>query len=355
MLLNEENRYARQLSLKEIGKKGQDKLKQARVLCIGAGGLGSPVLLYLAAAGVGTIGIVDADVVELSNLQRQILYTSDDLGKKKVLAARGRLRALNPDIQIIPYETAITAENALSLLASFDIVADGTDNFASHYVINDACVQLKKTNVSASILAFEGHCMVFSGAEGPCYRCLYPVEPVAMTCQDAGVLGIMPGLLGSMQATEILKCILQIGAPLIGRLLTVNALTMCFREFTIARHCPTCTGEIQDEGELLMKEMTVKELAALREQQTDHIVLDVRNQDEYDICNIGGKLIPFAELQNRLGELDPEQLTIVHCRSGGRSSRAVAFLEEQGFKDVRNLTGGIMAWRSEIDPSLAEY
>lgn len=355
MLVNEKARYARQQSLKEIGKEGQEKLRAARVLCIGAGGLGSPVLLYLAAAGVGTIGIVDNDVVELSNLQRQILYTSDDLGKKKVIAAHARLQALNPHIHIIPHATVIHTENAPSLIEPYDVVADGTDNFASHYVINDACRLLQKTNVSASILAFEGHCMVFAGQKGPCYRCLYPVTPVAMTCQDAGVLGIMPGLLGSIQATEILKCILQIGEPLVGRLLTVNALTMRFREFSLERYCSHCTGDIHDEGKLQMKEITVKELAALREQQADHIVLDVRNQDEYDICNVGGKLIPFAELPNRLGELDPEQLTVVHCRSGGRSSRAVAFLQEQGFKDVRNLKGGIMAWRNEIDPSLAEY
>lgn len=359
-------RYQRQLLLPQVGLSGQTRLQQAKVLCIGAGGLGSPVMLYLAGAGVGTLGIVDHDRVELSNLQRQIIYTSHDVGQKKVIAAKQRLIQFNPEIEIITHDTKIMHDNALALLALYDIVVDGTDNFAARYLINDACHYLKKPLISASIFQFEGQCSAFMMQHGPCYRCLYAYPPpnhFMPTCTDAGVLGVLPGLLGSIQATEVIKIILKMGQSLSGRLLTVDALSLQFREFQLeqSKDCPLCSQEhsfftlTHDEEKYCMntmEEITVQELLELRNQHAHFTLLDVREVVEYDTYNLGGTLIPLGQLPERINELDREQLIIVHCKSGGRSSRAVEFLKKAGF-NAKNLKGGANAWRTEIEKKSA--
>lgn len=365
-------RYSRHFSLPNVGSQGQLKLKNAKVLCIGAGGLGSPLLLYLAAAGIGTLGIVDNDTVDVSNLQRQVLYTTADVGQKKVSAAKARLQALNPHINITRHDARLTADNALELINQYDIVADGTDNFATRYLVNDACWHLKKPNVYASIFQFEGQCSIFSAPNGPCYRCLYDAPPPAglvPNCAEGGVFGILPGLLGSLQATEVLKLILGIGDPLIGRLLTVDSLTMRFREFAVQRNpgCRLCTHqqsfaslpnhdmEVCQVGSLPATSISVQELAILLKNNTDLLLLDVRESHEYDICNLAGKSIPLGQLSQRLHELDKSSAIVIHCKSGARSAQACLLLEKAGFKNVRNLDGGILAWAKHVDPSVPTY
>ncbi len=350
--MNIETRYKRHFLLPEVGVIGQQKLSSAKVMCIGAGGLASPVLLYLAAAGVGTLGIVDDDVVDVSNLQRQIMYREQDIGHKKVHCAKRHLTSQNASTRIHTYEQALTQQNAISLLEDYDIVVDCTDNFTAHYVINDACFHVKKPLVAASIHRFEGQCSVFSTPDGPCYRCLYPSRPRDIpSCQEAGVLGVLPGLLGTIQATEVIKLILGIGQSLKSRLLTVNALTMQFREFMLEKN-PECHHQslsyVQESCDMQIEEITVSELLELQKQKKDLLVLDVREPSEFEADNMNGKLIPLGQLPDRLDELDREQLMIVHCKSGGRSSRAVAYLMGEGFKNVKNLKGGITAWREAV-------
>ncbi len=355
-------RYSRQISLPQVGLKGQQRLREAKVLCVGAGGLGSPLLLYLAAAGVGTLGIVDNDIVDFSNLHRQILYTEGDVHSKKVRVAKERLNALNPAVQVIPHEERLTKNNALSLIRQYDIIADGSDNFATRYLVNDACFYAEKPNVYASIFQFEGQCSVFTSANGPCYRCLYdsPPPPNLMpNCAEGGVLGVLPGLLGTLQATEVLKLILGIGDSLIGRLLTIDVLKLQFREFSLPRN-PECRLCIYRQPfETLVQDVqacapfpkggredfelgiSLAEFRQLQKQRADFVLLDVREPYEYAAANLGGYLIPLGELPQRLGELDQSKLIIVHCQAGPRSQRAAVLLHEAGFSEVKYLVGGM--------------
>ncbi len=363
-------RYSRQFALPDVGLAGQEKLKSAKVLCIGAGGLGSPVLLYLAAAGIGTLGIVDEDTVELSNLQRQILYTTNDLALGKAATAKERLLELNPYGHIITHPVRLTHDNALEILQDYDIVVDGTDNFYTHYLINDACFHLKKPLVYASIAQFEGQCSVFNVKEGPCYRCLYaapPPEGLIPNCAEGGVFGVLPGLVGTLQAIEVIKLILNLGQSLVGRLLTINTLSMQFQEWPIQRD-PGCRLCVQHQAFdtlphhmpaactlLNVPEITTSEFAALKERGIDYVLLDVREEYEYAICNLGGKLIPLSQLPQFVPFLDKNALYIVHCKVGGRGSKAVKMMQEQGFNSVKNMRGGIVAWIKEIDPQMAVY
>ena len=370
-------RYARHLVMPEVGMEGQLRLKRAKVLCIGAGGLGSPVALYLAAAGVGTIGLVDFDVVDRTNLQRQIIHSTADVGRKKLDSAAEKLTALNPHLLIRPFETRVTRANALELVSDFDVVVDGTDNFPTRYLVNDACVLAGKPNVYGSIFRFEGQVSVFAAANGPCYRCLYPDPPpagVVPSCAEGGVLGILPGLVGVMQATEALKLILGQGEPLVGRLVLVDALGMRFRELRVRKDpgCPACGSRRQGaalgddqttcgvsagEAPVTMRvpEMTVEELKESLDAGTDLFILDVREPHEFHICNLGGHLVPLRDLPGRVSELDASRDIVVHCRSGVRSARAVDMLRRAGFPRVRNLSGGILAWADRIDPRMAKY
>ena len=370
-------RYSRHLIMPEVGMVGQQKLKAAKVLCIGAGGLGSPLALYLAAAGVGTLGIVDFDVVDFTNLQRQIIHSTADVGRKKLDSAAEKLKAMNPYINLKTYETRLSSANALELFREFDIVADGTDNFPTRYLVNDACVLTGKPNVYGSIFRFEGQASVFATEEGPCYRCLYPEPPppgLVPSCAEGGVLGILPGLVGVMQATEVIKLILGAGEPLIGRLLLVDALGMKFRELKLRKNpdCPACgkhptIKELIDYNEFCgirgeekpvetgIPEMQVEELKRRLDKGDDLYVLDVREPHEYQICNIGGHLIPLGDLPKRVNELDSSREIVAHCRSGVRSGKAVAFLQQAGFKKVHNLAGGILAWADRIDPKMPKY
>ena len=370
-------RYSRHLIMPEVGMEGQQKLKAARVLCIGAGGLGSPLALYLGAAGVGTLGIVDFDVVYYTNLQRQIIHTTADVGRKKLDSAAEKLKAINPFLNIRTFETKLTSENALELFREFDIIADGTDNFPTRYLVNDACVLSGKPNVYGSIFRFEGQASVFATEEGPCYRCLYPEPPppgLVPSCAEGGVLGILPGLVGVIQATEVIKLILGTGEPLIGRLLLVDALGMKFRELRLRKNpdCPACgthrtITKLIDYNELIgirgeekpveagIPEMQVEELKRRLDAGDDLFVLDVREPHEYQICNIGGYLIPLGDLPKRVSELDSSREIVAHCRSGVRSGKAVGFLQQAGFKKVHNLAGGILAWADRVDPKMAKY
>ncbi|MGH9499909.1 MAG: molybdopterin-synthase adenylyltransferase MoeB [Terriglobales bacterium] len=370
-------RYSRHLIMPEVGMEGQKKLKAARVLCIGAGGLGSPLALYLAAAGVGTLGIVDFDVVDYTNLQRQIIHTTADVGRKKLDSAAEKLKAINPLINIQKFETRLSSANALDLFREFDIVADGTDNFPTRYLVNDACVLTGKPNVYGSIFRFEGQASVFATGQGPCYRCLYPEPPppgLVPSCAEGGVLGILPGLVGVIQATEVIKLILGKGDPLIGRLLLVDALGMKFRELKLRRNpeCPACgqhptITKLIDYDEFCgirgeekpvdggISEIQVEELKRRLDAKEDLFVLDVREPHEYQICNIGGHLIPLGDLPNRVHELDSSREIVAHCRSGVRSAKAVGFLQQAGFKKVHNLTGGILAWADRVDPTMPKY
>ncbi len=381
---DELSRYARHLILPEVGVEGQQKLKAARVLCVGAGGLGSPLALYLAAAGVGTLGLVDFDVVDASNLQRQILHTTGDVGRKKLDSAAEKLAALNPAVHVVKHETMLSSANALGILKDYDIIADGTDNFPTRYLVNDACVLLGKPNVYGSVFRFEGQASVFATREGPCYRCLYPEPPppgMVPSCAEGGVLGILPGLIGIIQATEVIKLILGKGEPLVGRLLLVDALSMHFRELKLKKNpdCPVCgtnptvtalidyqqfcgvkpetNPEIGQETILKngIPQITVQELKQRRDAGEDLFVLDVREPYEYQIANIGGTLIPQNEVPQRLAEIDRNREIVVQCRSGGRSQRVAEFLAQQGYPNVKNLAGGILAWADAIDPTITKY
>ena len=384
-LTNDElGRYSRHLILPEVGMEGQQRLKAAKVLCVGTGGLGSPLALYLAAAGIGTLGLIDFDTVDSSNLQRQIIHSTKDVGRKKVDSAQEKLNALNPALNVVKHDTMLTSANALEIFAQYDIVADGTDNFQTRYLVNDACVLLKKPNAYGSIFRFEGQASVFATEEGPCYRCLYPEPPppgLVPSCAEGGVLGILPGMIGTIQATEVIKLILGKGEPLIGRLLLVDALSMRFRELKLRKNpeCPVC-GDNPTVTELIdynqfcgiapepahgaeikngVPQITVRDLKTRldkRETNNDNfLLLDVREPYEFQIAQIGGLLIPQNDLPNRLGELDKEREIVVHCRSGARSQRAAELLQANGFKKVSNLAGGILAWSDEIDPSVQKY
>jgi adenylyltransferase/sulfurtransferase len=375
---DEIQRYSRHLIMPEVGMDGQLKLKRARVLTIGTGGLGAPLGLYLAAAGVGHLGLVDFDVVDSSNLQRQVTFTTADVGKSKSEAAKARLSGLNPMIEIVSYETRLTSDNALELFRDYDIIVDGTDNFPTRFLVNDACVLLGKPNVYGSIFRFEGQATVFGNPGGPCYRCLYPEPPppgLVPSCAEGGVLGVLPGIVGSIQAMETIKLILGTGEPLVGRLLLFDALAMRFRELKLKKNpdCPLCGNHrtitklidyeefcgIRGEETPAMtdgiSEITATELKARQDRGEKVFILDVREPHEYQICNLNGKLIPLGELPRRVNELDSSVEMVVHCRSGKRSADAIHFLQTAGFKKLWNLRGGVLAWADEVDPRMPKY
>jgi molybdopterin/thiamine biosynthesis adenylyltransferase/rhodanese-related sulfurtransferase len=373
-------RYSRHLIMPEVAMDGQKRLKAAKILLIGAGGLGSPLGLYLAAAGVGQIGIVDFDVVDYSNLQRQVLHTTQDVGRRKLESAAEHLHAINPEIEIKTHDCRISAANAFDLLEPYDVIIDGTDNFPTRYLVNDACVLLNKPNVYGSIFRFDGQASVFHPPAGPCYRCLYPEPPppgMVPSCAEGGVLGILPGVIGCIQATEAIKLILKKGEPLVGRLLLYDALEMKFRELKVRRNpqCPLCgdkptirelidydqfcglRGHEAEQPQLSSQwETTVEEVKARRDRADDFLILDVRNPEEWQICRIeGAKLLPLGELPSRVHELDSARETVVHCKSGIRSAKAVAFLLQAGFRKVKNVRGGITEWARKIDPTMPTY
>jgi adenylyltransferase/sulfurtransferase len=374
------SRYSRHLILPEVGMEGQRKLKAARVLCVGTGGLGSPLAFYLAAAGIGTLGLVDFDVVDASNLQRQIIHSTKDIGRKKLDSAEEKLKALNPALNVVKHETMLSSANALEIIKDYDIVADGTDNFPTRYLVNDACVLLGKPNAYGSIFRFEGQASVFATEEGPCYRCLYPEPPppgLVPSCAEGGVLGILPGLVGVIQATEVIKLILGKGSPLIGRLLLVDALGMRFRELKLRKNpeCPVC-GDNPTVTELIdyqhfcgivpeskedkavkngIPQLTVKEFKKRIDAGDDIFLLDVREPYEYQIAQIGGKLIPQNDVPQRLAEIPRDREIVVQCRSGARSQKIAEFLKQSGYSQVANLAGGILAWSDEIDPRVQKY
>ena len=380
-LSNQEvERYSRHLIMPEVGMDGQLKLKAASVLCIGAGGLGSPVAMYLAAAGVGRLGLVDFDVVDYSNLQRQIIHGTPDVGRSKLESARDTLVAINPEVAIDLHETALSSSNAFDVLGDYDIVVDGTDNFPTRYLVNDACVLLRKPNVFGSIFRFEGQASVFATKQGPCYRCLYPEPPppgLVPSCAEGGVLGILPGVVGTIQATETVKLIIGVGEPLINRFMIYDALRMKFRELKLRRdpECPVC-GDRPTVTQLIDYEqfcgiaptspasadstsgddVTVEELKFFIDNNDGVFLLDVREPQEHQICSIPGSvLIPLGELPNRISELGGHEDVVVHCKSGVRSAKAVKILSDAGFKKVRNLSGGILRWIDVVDPSLPKY
>ena len=372
-------RYSRHLIMPEVGMDGQLKLKAASVLCIGAGGLGSPVAMYLAAAGVGRIGIVDFDVVDHSNLQRQVIHGTPDVGRPKLDSARDRLHAINPEVLVETHNVALSSENALQLLADYDIIVDGTDNFPTRYLVNDACVLLGKPNVYGSIFRFEGQASVFATKGGPCYRCLYPEPPppgLVPSCAEGGVLGVLPGVVGTIQATEAVKLIIGVGEPLVNRFMIYDALAMRFRELKLQRdpECPVC-GDNPTVTELIDydqfcgitpaasaaepstgSDTTVEELKTLLDQTNGVFILDVREPQEFQICRIPtSTLIPLGDLPQRLVELEGRDDMVVHCKSGARSAKAVKLLHEAGFSKAKNLRGGILAWIDRVDPSLPKY
>jgi len=374
------SRYSRHLILPEVGIEGQQKLKAARVLCVGTGGLGSPLAFYLAAAGIGTLGLVDFDVVDASNLQRQIIHSTKDIGRKKLDSAEEKLLALNPALKVVKHDTMLSSANALEILKDYDVVADGTDNFPTRYLVNDACVLLGKPNAYGSIFRFEGQASVFATKEGPCYRCLYPEPPppgLVPSCAEGGVLGILPGLVGVIQATEVIKLILGKGAPLIGRLLLVDALSMRFRELKLRKNpeCPVC-GDNPTVTELIdyehfcgivpetkeekavkngVPQLSVKEFKQRIDAGENLFLLDVREPYEYQIAQIGGTLIPQNDVPQRLAEIPRDREIVVQCRSGARSQRIAEFLKQSGYSKVVNLAGGILAWSDEIDPKVQKY
>lgn len=377
---DELRRYSRHLILPEVGSEGQRKIRATRVLCVGAGGLGSPIALYLAAAGIGRLGIVDFDTVELSNLQRQVLHGTPAVGHSKTASARARIQELNPHVEVVLHETRLTSANALQVIRDYDIVVDGTDNFPTRYLTNDACVLLRKPNVYGSIFRFEGQASVFAPhLGGPCYRCLYPEPPppgMVPSCAEGGVLGVLPGIIGAIQATEILKLALGVGTTLLNRLLLFDALQMRFREIRVRRDptCPLCgeqpaitalidyeqfCGGLKPNEETKMHpdEVTVQEMKqALTNPKLGICVIDVREPDEHRIaCVQGVTLFPLSQLPQRFRELDPEQTYYIHCKAGGRSLKAVEFLRQQGFKRLKSVRGGITAWSNEIDPAVPKY
>jgi adenylyltransferase/sulfurtransferase len=384
---DEIQRYSRHLLLSEVGVAGQKKLKAAKVLLVGAGGLGSPLALYLAAAGVGRIGIVDFDVVDHSNLQRQLLHGTKDVGRPKLDSARDRIRDVNPNVEVVGYETALTSANALEILADYDVVADGTDNFPTRYLVNDACVFLGKPNVYGSIFRFEGQASVFDARRGPCYRCLYPEPPppgLVPSCAEGGVLGVLPGIVGAIQAIETIKLILQEGDPLVGRLLLFDALGLRFREMRLRKNpdCVVCgpnptVTELVDYNQFCgIKpppspeeiaevegrrgkgwEITPVDLKIWIDTGKPVYLLDVREPHEAEICQIPGtaRLIPHGALADRLEEVRTDDPIVVYCRSGVRSAKAFDTLRAAGFSAVRNLKGGILAWSRDVDPTVAQY
>jgi sulfur-carrier protein adenylyltransferase/sulfurtransferase len=394
-LTNDEiSRYSRHLILPEVGMEGQQKLKAAKVLCVGTGGLGAPLALYLAAAGIGTLGLVDFDVVDESNLQRQIIHSTATVGKLKVDSAEIMLNGLNPNMKVVKHNTMLTSANALEIFKDYDVIADGTDNFQTRYLVNDACVLSNKPNAYGSIFRFEGQASVFATKEGPCYRCLYPEPPppgLVPSCAEGGVLGILPGLVGVIQATEVIKLILGIGETLVGRLLLVDALGMKFRTLKLRKNpdCPACgthptITELIDYDQFCgiekpksvgplevardkavgeaavvdgIPQISVEELKRRLDAKEDVFVLDVREPHEYPIANLGAPLIPVGELEKRVGELaaQKDREIVVHCRSGARSQKAAVILKNAGFTHVENLAGGILAWADKIDPAMPKY
>lgn len=393
-LTNEEiARYSRHLILPEVGYEGQQKLKAAKVLCVGTGGLGAPLALYLAAAGVGTLGLVDFDTVDASNLQRQVIHSTATVGKLKVDSAEIMLKGLNPNLNVVKYNTMLTSANALEIFKDFDIIADGTDNFQTRYLVNDACVLTGKPNAYGSIFRFEGQASLFATEAGPCYRCLYPEPPppgLVPSCAEGGVLGILPGLVGIIQATEVIKYILGIGESLAGRLLLVDALGMNFRQLKLRKNpaCPACgTHEIKHlidydqfcgiekpadptgplevaqnkdvSGSVVdgIPQITVEDLKRKQDAHENFFLLDVREPHEVPIASLGAPLIPVGSLESRIAEIPvaKDQEIVVHCRSGARSQKAALVLKNAGFTHVSNLAGGILAWADKIDPSMAKY
>ena len=377
---DEIRRYSRHLILPEVGLAGQKKICSTSVVCIGAGGLGSPIAMYLAAAGIGKIGVVDFDTVDFSNLQRQIMHGTNDVDRPKCDSAKDTINRINPNVKVVLHKTAINSDNALEILAQYDIVVDGTDNFPTRYLTNDACVLLKKPNVYGSIFRFEGQASVFAPhLNGPCYRCLYPEPPppgMVPSCAEGGVLGVLPGIIGCIQATEILKLALGKGSSLIGRLLLFNALEMKFRELRLRRdpQCPLCgenptitklidyeqfCGIVPEPAAAMSNpdEVTVQEMKrALDDPKLGIKVIDVREPDEYQIAHIDGvPLFPLGLLPQRFTELDPNKQMYIHCKSGIRSMKALYFLREQGFKYVKSVKGGISAWSDEIDHNVPKY
>jgi adenylyltransferase/sulfurtransferase len=367
-------RYGRHLIIPEIGLEGQKKLRAASVLVVGAGGLGSPAAMYLAAAGIGRIGLVDYDTVDVSNLQRQLLHSTSDVGRPKVASAVDRMRAVNTHVKTEAYETVLNSKNALEILSKYDVIIDGSDNFPTRYLVNDSCALLAKPMVYGSVFRFDGQVSVFFAERGPCYRCLHPEPPppnLVPNCSEGGVLGVLPGIVGTVQAAETIKLLLGIGNPLIGRLLVVDALRMDFREFKLGKNsrCLVC-GERPSLTELLdyeafcrtvherldrVNEISVEELKEKLDRGETPLILDVREPVEHEIANIGGRLIPLNELPARLHELDTMHETVVYCHYGTRSARAVRLLIERGFATAKNLIGGIDAWSVRIDPDVSRY
>jgi sulfur-carrier protein adenylyltransferase/sulfurtransferase len=375
-------RYSRHLIMPEVGMDGQIKLKEASVLLVGTGGLGAPLAMYLAAAGIGRIGLVDFDIVDHTNLHRQVIHGTKDVGRLKLDSAIDSMLDINPNVKTDRHEVALTSENALEIIENYDIVVDGTDNFPTRYLVNDACVLLGKPNVYGSIFRFEGQATVFAYEGGPCYRCLYAEPPppgLVPSCAEGGVLGILPGIIGLVQATEAVKLILGIGEPLKGRLLLYDALGMRFRELKLRRNpeCPVCGDhptihELIDYQEFcgipqkaeeqpvtantVGGDIDVKEVKAKLDRGDDFVLVDVREPHEWQIGRIeGAKLIPLGEVPKRMGELHPDDEIVVHCKMGGRSAQAVEFLKQNGYKNARNMRGGILAWSDQVDPSVPKY
>jgi molybdopterin/thiamine biosynthesis adenylyltransferase/rhodanese-related sulfurtransferase len=374
-------RYSRHLIMPEVTLEGQKRIKAASILCIGTGGLGSPVALYLAAAGIGRMGLVDFDVVDFSNLQRQVLHGTDDVGRKKLNSAKDRVKAINPNVQIDLHDCMFRSENAMQLVRDYDIVIDGTDNFPTRYLSNDVCVLARKPNIYGSIFRFDGQCTVFAPhLGGPCYRCMFPEPPppgMVPSCAEGGVLGVLPGIIGVLQAIEAIKLIIGLGDSLIGRLVSFDALKLRFREFKIRKdpNCPICgdhptihelidydqfcgipQADAEAEKEMDVPTITASELRGKLDRKEKFVLVDVREPYEYDICNIpGSKLIPLGELPARLSELDSADDIVLHCKVGGRSAKALKILQEAGFRKLSNLRGGITAWSDEVDPSVPKY
>jgi adenylyltransferase/sulfurtransferase len=387
---DELRRYSRHILLPELGMQGQQRLKESSVLLIGAGGLGSPLALYLAAAGVGRIAVVDSDVVDESNLQRQVLHGTPDVGRKKVESARERMLEINPHIEVAVHDEPFTSANAMRIATGHNAIVDGTDNFPTRYLSNDVAVLLGIPNIYGSIFRFEGQVSTFWSRHGPCYRCLYPEPPPpgsVPSCAEGGVLGILPGVVGTLQATETIKALTGIGQPLIGRLLLYDALAMQFRELRFARDpdCPICGQHptittlidyqefcglpaqghtfhetVHEQSQqptttMALPEITVEQLAELRSSGTPHTLIDVREPHEYDLCNLGGILIPLGQIPTRYSEVPREGRVVVHCRSGARSGKAVEYLQSLGYTNLENLAGGILAWSDRVDPSVPKY
>ena len=373
-------RYSRHLILPEVGMEGQKKLRAASILLVGTGGLGSPLALYLAAAGIGRLGLVDFDVVDESNLQRQVIHGTKDVGTLKVDSAKASINDINPYVEVETYNTGLTSDNAMEIIAKYDMVIDGTDNFPTRYLVNDACVLLGKPNVYGSIFRFEGQSSVFWAEKGPCYRCLYPEPPppgMVPSCAEGGVIGILPGIVGLLQANEGVKLILGQGNSLIGRLLLFNALDMKFRELKLNKDpkCPVCgdnptvtelidynqfcgvpTATEEASDDLAPDEITPAQVKEMIEQGEEFVLVDVREPHEWDICNIASaRLVPLSEFEDRIGELDSDTDIVVHCKMGGRSAKAQDILYANGFPNVKNMVGGITRWADDVDTSMPKY